>query len=90
MADQQHPAGQKQALLTPQQWAMSRARHRAEVSLLSPEQKKEFSKKLRHDVEKMSPSDLAAMRTGLQAEWDALPADRKEQIESRIAARKGE
>ena len=78
----------KQQLLTPEQQAMWRTRHRDEKSKSSsPEQKKAFNKGLRKQLEAMSPADLAQTRAALQAEWDAQPADQKEKRQQRIAGK---
>jgi hypothetical protein len=90
MVEEKRAAGQRKELLTAQEQAMWRVRHRDEMKPLGPEAKKEFLKKLRLDLEKMGPEELAKTKSALRAEWDALPAGRKEKIVQRLAEKKGQ
>ena len=76
---------EKRDLLTPEQQAMWKRRHRQEKSdSTTPEQKKAWNKDLRRKLEAMSPADLAQTRLALQVEWDAQPAEQKEKKLTRI------
>ncbi len=78
-------AEEKQELLTPQQQAMWKIRHRDEKSkTATQEEKKAWNKGLRQKLATMSAADLAKTRMALQAEWDAQPADQKEKKQQRI------
>ncbi|MGI9168934.1 MAG: hypothetical protein ACR2FH_01990 [Caulobacteraceae bacterium] len=87
--DEDKGKGSMKELLTPEQDAMWKSRHRDESKALGPDQKKEFNKGLRQKLKKMSDSDLANTRTALQAEWDALPISRREKLREKITAKGG-
>jgi len=82
-----HAAGEKPALLTAQEEAMWKMRHRPEMQSFDAERKKAFNRSLRQKLKAMSAADLATTRAALQAEWDAMPPGRKEKIAGRIANR---
>jgi hypothetical protein len=78
----------KQAkLLTSEQMAMWRREHRGEMKGLSKEEKKAGRKKLIAKLEAMSHADLEALRTKLQGEWNALPADQKKKLQEKMDKR---
>jgi hypothetical protein len=87
MVNESQIGGVKPELLTHEQRAMWKKRHRKEMAALGPDEKAAFNKGLRKKLQAMSPAELAKTRGQLQAEWDALPAEKKEMKEQRIAER---
>jgi hypothetical protein len=70
--------------LTPEQEAMWRRDHKAEMKAMTKDQKKAFRKQFRQQWEAMNEADRTKLRNDLQAKWDALPANQREKLEQRI------
>lgn len=71
--------------LTPEQRAVWKLDHKAEMKSLTPEQRHAYKRQLKEQFLAMTPEQRAKMRDGLQAEWGKLSSDRQQRIEQRIA-----
>jgi hypothetical protein len=82
-----HHHGKLLGLFTPEQRVMFVMGARDQVKDMTPEQRHAW----RHDqvakVVAMPAPEQAKLKADLQARWDALPQDRKDRIEQRIAMR---
>ena len=68
-----------------EQLAMWRQRHRDTLKALGPEERQAHNKTSRKQVKDMAPDELAALKRELQAEWDALPAGRRQKFEAKFS-----
>ena len=79
--------GKLAGLFTPEQRAMYIMGARDQLKDMTPDQRHAW----RHDqvakVVAMPEAERARLKADLQARWDALPQDRKDRIERRIAER---
>ena len=80
---------QRSRILTPEQQAMWRQDHRAEVKGKSQEERKSFKLKLEQELQAMSESERSSLRDRLQAKWNALPAEKKKKLEQKLSKRGG-
>jgi hypothetical protein len=83
--DVRHHVGPLAGLLSPQQRAAFMLKAREETKDMSRDQKRAWRKDQFQKLTSMSESDRQKLRSDMQARWDALPADRKAQIQERMA-----
>lgn len=77
----------KQKLLSPEQMVMWRQKHHDDTQELNADNRKRFNRKLRQQLEGMSPSELSKTQAAMQAEWDALEPEKKTKYLERIATK---
>jgi hypothetical protein len=82
-----HQGGRLAAFLTPQQRVAFMMKAREETRDMTRDQRQAWRKDQAQKLAAMSDTDKQALKTELQARWDALPADRKARIEQRMAKR---
>ncbi len=75
----------KETLLSPEQMVIWRQKHHNDAIELNADNRKKFNRKIRKELEGMSPSELSATQSAMQAEWDALDPDKKAKFLGRIA-----
>ncbi len=85
----QHQGGPLASMLTPEQRFAFMQEAREQTREMSPDQRRAWRKDQVGKLMNMSESDRQKFQAGLQARWDALPADRKNRIEQRLAQRNG-
>lgn len=85
----QHQGGPLANLLTPEQRFAFMQGAREQTKDMTPDQRRAWRKDQVQKLKTMSESDRQNFQASLQARWDALPADRKNRIEQRLAQRNG-
>lgn len=80
-----HGGGPLAGLLSPQQRIAFMIQAREETKDMSRDQKRAWRKDQFQKLASMSESDRQKLRSDMQARWDALPSDRKAQIQERMA-----
>jgi hypothetical protein len=82
---QPHQGGRGGNRLSPEERAMWMGEHRSEMKSMSKDQRKAYRQQLRQQFSSMSAGDKANMRNALQSRWNALPQQRQQAIEQRLA-----
>lgn len=82
-----HHGGKLAGLLSPEQRAAFMVDARQQTRDMNPDQRRAWRKDQIRKLTAMSDSERQTFRDGLQAKWDALPADTKARIQARIAQR---
>jgi hypothetical protein len=84
-----HGGGPMAGFLTPEQRAAFMLKARDETHDMTRDQRRAWRQDQMKKIQAMSDSERQAFKADLQARWDALPQDRKDRIEQRLAQRKG-
>jgi hypothetical protein len=85
-----HQGGGKLAgMFSPEQRAAFMLLAREQTHDMNHDQKRAWRKDQMQKLIGMSDTDRQKFKADLQARWDALPADRKNRIEQRLAQRNG-
>lgn len=84
-----HRGGPLAAMLTPHQRVAFMLKAREETRNMTREQRRAWRRAQFHKIRNMSDSERQKFQADLQARWNALPQDRKDRIEERLARREG-
>ena len=84
-----HGGGKLAAMFSPEQRAAFMLQARQATAGMTPDQRRAWRRDQVQRLIAMSGSDRQKFTADLQARWDALPPDRKNRIEQRLAQRNG-
>jgi len=84
-----HHGGRLASFLSPEQRIAFMIQAREQTRDMSRDQRRAWRKDQMQKLASMNETDRQKLKSDLQARWDALPADRKDRIEHRLAERKG-
>jgi len=82
---QQNVGAESGRFLTPEERKMWREEHRGETQSMTADQRRAYFQQLRQQYQAMSVTDKANVRNALQARWNALPPQKQQAFEQRIA-----
>jgi hypothetical protein len=84
-----HHGGRLAGFLSPEQRVAFMIQAREQTRDMSRDQRRAWRKDQRQKLASMNETDRQKLKADLQVRWDALPADRKDRIEHRLAEHKG-
>lgn len=84
MSEVHQPGGRKNRVLNPKLQLLWRREQQDKNPNASVEEKKNHRKKLREQLQAMSESEKTALRDRLQAQWDALPAPKRQRLTEKL------